>query len=296
MSFAKKLATGIADTQQLMDKLQSDTVGFEKLANMLKQHAGINMTTNDKNLTLMASRLVSILKKYQLQSYRDYFNFLSSAGENEFSEFIFSLTTNTTHFFREAVHFDVLKEKMSEIIGQKRAQNSTELRVWCSASSTGQEVYTILMVLLNQFPVLSNWRIHFLATDIDREVLERAAAGIYQDSEMNGVADLYRQKFFQSIDASGRQFQVKQEFRKLIRFAPFNLLSESYPFQHMFDIIFCRNVLIYFDRPTSEGVIEKMAKNLRAGGLLFLGHSETGMMRSKMLKPIASGAYMKIGS
>ncbi|MEK6772386.1 MAG: CheR family methyltransferase [Bdellovibrionota bacterium] len=278
-----------------MAKLQKDEGGFIKLAEILKSNAGINMVLNDKNLTLMASRLNSVLKQHQLPGYKEYIKLIESGDPKYFTEFIVSLTTNTTQFFREPTHFSFLETKLPEILAQKKQQKNNNLRVWCSASSTGQEVYTLLMVLDNYLQNLSGCSIKFLATDIDHEVLERASDAIYRESEIGGIPKEYLKKYFHSSeDEKGIKFQLKSNYRDMIRFATFNLLTESYPFQYPFDIIFCRNVLIYFDRATCEAVIEKLAKSLSVGGILFLGHSETGMMKTKLLKTISNGVYIKV--
>lgn len=295
-SSRKFVNNGIADSKLFLDKLQADPAGFSKLASLLKTRAGINMIANDKNKTLMASRLAYILKENQLTSYKQYLEFLAEGSPDRMTQFISALTTNTTQFFREPVHFDVLKQQMTELIHFKKSQHRHEIRIWCSAASTGQEVYTMLMVILGQLQDYKSWDIKFLATDIDPEVIARAGTGIYQENEMQGVPEIYRQQFFNCIEVkSPKRYQVKKEVRDLVRFATFNLLTEKYPFQHPFDIVFCRNVLIYFDRPTAEGVIEKLALSLRPGGILFLGHSETGMMRTKFLKNISSAAYKRTG-
>ena len=282
----------ITESQSLMDRLQSDERGFEKISQIIKDKAGINMIKNSKNITLMASRLSSVLKKHSLLNYKDYLKLLATDDSDIILELISSLTTNTTHFFRESSHFDAFKSKINEFVEQKMKTHQYTFRIWCAASSTGQEIYTMLMVLLNQIPNYSNWDIKFLATDIDVEVLQKAADGIYQESEMENVPELYRQQYFTK---NNQFYHIKSEFRNLIRFAPFNLITEKYPFQHPFDFIFCRNVLIYFDRETAGSVIDKLGKSLRSNGCLFLGHSETGMMRSKFLKTISNGVYQRIG-
>lgn len=292
----QQIAGGLSESRDLMDRLQQDTIHFDKLSQLLKEHAGINMVHNDKNLTLMASRLSSVLRSHGLASYKEYISFLKSGQSGVMTEFVSALTTNTTQFFRESAHFDILREKIADMIQLKRQAHSLEVRFWCAASSTGQEVYTLMMVLMEELENKGNWDIKFLASDIDLEVLDRAAQGIYTDTEMSGIPESYRKKYFSSIgNPTLKQFRIRPIVREKIRFAQFNLLTSSFPFQHPFDFVFCRNVLIYFDRPTCEAVIEKMAKSLGTSGHLFLGHSETGMMRSKLLKTVANGVYEKIG-
>jgi chemotaxis protein methyltransferase CheR len=285
-----------SDSQKFLSKLQADGAGYDHLAQLLKSVAGIHMLRNDKNLTLMASRLLPILRDRGIESYRKYFEILKKEDPNDIREFIQALTTNTTQFFRESVHFDIFRQKVTEMIEAKKKSHTHEFRLWCSATSTGQEVYTTLMVLQSAIEQLNNWKVHFLATDIDLEVLQTAATGIYSSQEMNGIPDLHRQRFFHPLsDGVQKRYQVKREFREMVRFAQFNLLEASFPFKHKFDFAFCRNVLIYFDRPTAEAVIEKIALTLAPGGFLFLGHSETGLVRTKLLKSIATGAYLRVG-
>jgi chemotaxis protein methyltransferase CheR len=284
----------ISNSEKLLATLQEDQISFNKLAQILKNKTGINLALNDKNLTLMASRLIKILKKREITKYKDYIDILNQNNSSELSEFISAMTTNTTQFFREVDHFTIMEKWLTHLIEEKKNQHNYELRVWCSASSTGQEVYTILMVLLNKIPNLQSWDIKFLATDIDLKVLQKAADGVYNESEILGISEINMKKYFHVIKTEDRPlYQINSTFRDLIRFAPFNLLTEKYPFQFPFDIIFCRNVLIYFDRPTAENVINKLGQTLGKNGLLFLGHSETGMMKSKLLKPIANSVYQR---
>jgi chemotaxis protein methyltransferase CheR len=285
-----------SDTEGILANLQADQTSFGKLAQLLKSKTGINLVINDKNLTLMASRLIKILKRHQINNYRDYLNLLGQTDSVYMTEFISAMTTNTTQFFRENDHFEILEQQLTEILAEKRRLHNYELRVWCSASSTGQEVYTILMVLLSQIPNLKSWDLKFLATDIDLQVLQKAADGKYTEVEIKGVSKMNLGIYFQQMQTENESvFQVKKVYRDLIRFAPFNLLTASYPFQYPFDIIFCRNVLIYFDRPTAEGVINNLGQALSKSGILFLGHSETGMMKSKLVKSIANSVYRRVG-
>jgi chemotaxis protein methyltransferase CheR len=284
-----------SQSEDVLSDLQKDHVHFAKLAHFLKTKVGINLILNDKNLTLMASRLVKIFKKRGINNYKEYIAILKKNLPEDALEFISAMTTNTTQFFREADHFDILRNRLKDLIEQKKQEHNYEIRIWCSASSTGQEVYTILMVLMDVITNLNVWDIKFLATDIDLNVLNKAAAGIYRVGEMGGLSELQKSKYFDFVGGKDDdQYQVKPQFRELIRFAPFNLLTEKFPFQFSFDVVFCRNVLIYFDRPTAEVVIEKLVKALGVKGLLFLGHSETGMIKTKLAKTIANGVYTKV--
>lgn len=284
----------IENSRLLMDSLQDDTKGFERLAALLKNVAGINLPTNSKNLCLMASRLSHELKKYGLSGYKEYYELVQQGHPEVMGEFIRAMTTNTTHFFREPKHFEIFQSVLQTTIQQKEREHSREIRIWCSAASTGQEPYTILMSALSAIPDPSAWSVQFLATDIDRDVLAKASRGVYTENEIEGIPANLRQSFLTAhAGKNGTMYAFKQQYRDAIRFAEFNLLTEPYPFKHPFDFVFCRNVLIYFDKDTAQTVVNRMALTLRPGGYLFLGHSESGMMKSEHLKPIATAAYQR---
>lgn len=281
------------NSQQTLAALQADLKGFQPLSDLLRTVAGIHLAPTDKNRSLMATRLLSILRDGKFKNYREYYNFLMNAEAKHQKEFVIALTTNTTQFFREPAHFDFLKKALPELLERKRRAGSSELRVWCAAASTGQEPYTIAMVVREQVPEGSPFQIRFLATDIDTDVLKKAANGVYSEAEARGVPPTYLQKYFTKKKGAETTFTAKDELRNLIRFAPLNLVEEPYPFQHGFDIIFCRNVLIYFDTETTALVTKNLMKSLAPGGLLLLGHSESGAMRGKEAENLAAAVYRK---
>jgi chemotaxis protein methyltransferase CheR len=287
-------------SQDLFARLQQDLPGFLVLSRLLKELAGINLPDNLKNLSLMASRLAPVLKARGLGDYGTFARLLKSGDQEAITEFVSALTTNTTHFFREGAHFQHLSQALPAILERKRKSGHRELRIWCAAASTGQEPYTIAMTVLGGIPDAAHWDIRFLATDIDPEVLSRASLGQYNESEMAGVPPLLRQKYFQSRSQIPTRKsphseieQVVPGLSQLIRFAPLNLMSEKYPFQHPFDIIFCRNVLIYFEAATASAVVHRLGTALGAGGLLYLGHSESGTMKSNILAPVGHAVYQR---
>lgn len=300
MSLSPKIAWApppqIGFTHKTIEDLQNDHSGFSALSDVLKKLSGINLPLNPKNCCLMACRLAPILRTKNLDSYQRYLQYILSAGDQARQEFVSALTTNTTHFFREPRHFDLLKLKLPELLKIKEKNPNREIRIWCSASSTGQEAYTLAMTLLESIPNISNWNIKFLATDIDQDVLEKASNGIYNSNEVESIPPLYRQKYFQKVADGGDYYQVKPQLRRIIQFAPFNLLSEKYPFRYPFDIIFCRNVLIYFDLKSSQQVVNKLSAALSLSGYLFLGHSESGAMKSPLLSQIGPASYQKTNS
>ncbi len=287
----------LSDSQEMLAMLQSDNKGFLELSLLLRGYAGINLAPNPKNHSLMATRLMSLMKSHNLVKYGDLIKRLKNGDELLKRNFVQSLTTNTTHFFRENAHFTFLTSCLSEILKKKKAENSREFRIWCGAASTGQEVYSILFTILDFFgDSIKNWDFRFLATDIDLEVLQKASKAVYSEKEMEGVPTLVRQKYFKKSTMGGNSFfQILRDFQKYVRFAPLNLVDEPYPFKGNFDIVFCRNVLIYFDPQTAHRVVENLLHYVAPGGLLFLGHSESGAMRSKDVKVLSHAVYKKLG-
>ncbi|KAB8033741.1 CheR family methyltransferase [Fluviispira multicolorata] len=267
---------------------------FNKLSCFLKNHTGINLPYSDKNQTLLSSRVARVLKQYQLKNHKEFYNKLIEGEKKLIDEFILAMTTNMTSFFREANHFDLLPSLIEKLLIRKRSLCQYDLRIWCSASSTGEEPYTIAMVLNENIPKNEGWQLHFLSTDIDKAVLTKASIGIYGEKEMSNVPESYNLRFFEK--GKGRHLgyhRVIKDLRDKINFALFNLVEEYYPFQHKFDIIFCRNVLIYFEKEQIEKTIKKFEACLNEDGYLFLGHSESILNGPESLKSIAPSVYKK---
>jgi chemotaxis protein methyltransferase CheR len=286
------IVASLKNSQESFDRLQKDAQGFKRLVEILKDASGIHLPENTKNLSLLAGRLGPILSSNGFQSYKEYEAYLRANPGVGIPEFVCALTTNTTQFFREMPHFEFLRQHLPVMIAAKQRKYQHEFRVWCSVASTGQEPYTIAMTLLESLRDPATWNIQFLATDIDEEVLEKACKGVYTEAEVEGVPPLFRQKYF-NLHANGKSQQVKSELQKLIRFAPFNLITKDYPFKHRFDLIFCRNVLIYFDPPTAQAVVNHLIEQLTPGGLLFLGHSESGALKSSLVTSISHSVYQR---
>ncbi len=267
---------------------------YKKFSEKLYGLTGINLPYNQKNVALVKNRLSKVIRRNNWNSYEDYWRRLcenNSEAKNTamLDEFISALTTNKTHFFREDAHFEFTKKWL-----QKNYNPNQELRVWCAAASTGQEPWTIVMTLLDAFPNLSHGRCKVLATDIDLKVLARAAEGIYSESEVESMPEAYLKKYFEMIEVKKEKcYRVSDHLSGFVRYAPLNLIEESYPFQHKFDLIYCRNVLIYFDPPTIAKVIGRLVQNLKKNGILFLGHSESGNVKHPELNALISAVYQK---
>jgi len=260
---------------------------FKYFSKKIYELAGIHLPPTPKNTSLLQNRLSRLLRRYKLATFSDLVQFIENANETHLEEFISTLTTNKTHFFREAAHFSFLKTELSHHFSQHN-----ELRIWCAACSTGQEPYSLGIVLSEALSNTQISRSKILATDIDLEILNRARCGEYTETEMEGLSSDLKRKYF-SKEAQAEKFAVIKSLRALIDFARFNLISGRYKFTKPFDFIFCRNVLIYFDPPTSKRVIENLSTCLRPGGVLFLGHSESGTQIDAPLSSVAQAVYRK---
>lgn len=233
---------------------------------MLYQHSGIKL--NDSKKDMVYSRLARRLRATGLKSFQDYLARVEQDQGDEWEAFINSLTTNLTAFFREPHHFPLLKEHVLNI-------HKRPLRLWCSASSTGEEPYTMAMTIVD---ALGSYKlpVEIIATDIDTNVLSKAEAGIYPLDRVEKLPLETLKRFF--LKGSGNNagyVQVRKELRDLISFRQLNLLDARWPINGKFDVIFCRNVMIYFDKDTQYKILERFAPMLETHGLLFAGHSES---------------------
>jgi chemotaxis protein methyltransferase CheR len=264
---------------------------FLKFAERMYNLAGVDLPLTPKNHALIRNRIVKLLRRHSLKSYEEYWTMIEKGGSELTSEFISALTTNMTSFYRESNHFDFLKSVLPDLA----KKFGTDLRLWCAAASTGQEPYTIAMTACEAAPEMPSTKPRLLATDIDLQVLKKASTGTYEEREMQGLPPAQRTRYFEKVKANGDEYwRAKDQIHDMIRFAPFNLMNPKYEFQHKFHVIFCRNVLIYFDEPTTKKVIENLVSCLAPGGYLILGHSESGNVKHPGLKPMSRAVYQKI--
>jgi chemotaxis protein methyltransferase CheR len=284
------------EANRFAHSLRNDLQGFKLLSGLLKQVAGINLPPSEKNKSLMAARLAPLLRQNNLNGYTQLMTLLNSENKALMTEFVNCLTTNTTDFFREPQHFDVLRDVLKDLIRKKHENGSTELRVWCAASSTGQEVYTMAITILECLPPTVMWNLKFLATDIDMDVLRKAASGYYTENDVRSIPNYLLRKYFRPHNTADRKgYVANTHLKKVVTFAPMNLMSPTYPFVYRFDIVFCRNVMIYFDRDGVNHVATRLTKSLAPGGHLFVGHSESGLIKSPDMQSVASAVYRKRG-
>jgi chemotaxis protein methyltransferase CheR len=239
---------------------------FEKIRSMLYQHSGIKL--NDSKADMVYSRLARRLRATGLKSFDDYLIRLDQDQGDEKEAFINSLTTNLTAFFREPHHFSLLREHLLSL-------RKNKLRLWCSASSTGEEPYTMAMTVVDAFGSYKP-PVEIIATDIDTDVLGKAKAGIYSLDRIEKLPQETLKRFFlKGAGKNANYVKVRKELRDLISFRQLNLLDAQWPIDGQFDVIFCRNVMIYFDKETQYKILKRFAPMLETHGLLFAGHSES---------------------
>ncbi len=238
---------------------------FDQVQAMIYKRAGINL--HDGKHAMVYSRLSRRLRETGHQSFREYLAWLASSEGPEWQEFVNALTTNLTSFFREHHHFEIFADLL-----KSRPQGSP-WRVWCSAASTGEEPYSIAMTALDVLGQSNNFSL--VASDIDSKVLASAEQGIYRVDGMKGVDSYKLQRFFlRGKGVNSGMVRVKPEMSRLIEFLMVNLIKDDWPFGEPFDVVFCRNVMIYFDGETQRKVLERIHRVMKPGALLFVGHAE----------------------
>lgn len=251
---------------------------FERLSSFIYSHCGIKMPDGKK--TMLEARLQKRLRLMKAASFKEYCDalFNTAAGGEELVHMIDAVTTNKTDFFREPVHFTALSDSiLPEYFAARVEGPRAPFSVWSSACSTGEEPYTLSIVLSEFERVNPGFKFTIAATDISTRVLDKARAGIYEESQISMIPLSLKQKYFlRSKDRTKEQVRVIPQLRSLIAFQRLNLMDGQYAFREgSLDAIFCRNVIIYFDRETQCALLKRLCRYLKKGGHLFLGHSET---------------------
>ena len=238
---------------------------FNRVQALIYQRAGISL--HDGKHAKGYSRLSRRLRETGYQSFRDYLGWLETHDGLEWQEFINALTTNLTSFFREQHHFEILATHL------KSKPAGTPWRVWCSAASTGEEPYSIVITAIEALGLKASFSL--TASDIDSKVLASAARGVYRLDGLKGMGAERTQRFFmRGKGANEGMVRVKPELQQYINFISINLIRDDWPFREPFDVVFCRNVMIYFDAPTQRKVLERIHRVMKPGGFLFVGHAE----------------------
>lgn len=249
-----------------------DEVLFGKISAYVYKACGINLTPN--KFELVRARLGKEIRAHGFRSYREYYKYMVQDTTGEaLAQVLNAVSTNLTSFYRESKHFDFLAQTLIPDLAAQAARSSTyHLRGWSAGCSTGAEVYTIAITLAAHLPDLPRWDCRLLATDIDTNVLSIGKRGSYPQKVIEPVPRPILQKYF-TPSPDKTEYQVCQALRNLVQFRFLNLMH-PFPFRGRFDFIFCRNVMIYFDRPTQEALVAKYHEVLKPGGHLFIGHSE----------------------
>ncbi len=244
---------------------------FRQIAELVHSEAGIVLT--EAKVNLVYSRLAKRLRIIGLRTFREYCALIQGAeGVDERQAMIAAMTTNVTRFFRESHHFDYLRMRvLPELL--ENARRGAKVRVWSAGCSSGEEAYSIGLTILDLEPSATDMDVRILASDIDPEMLRRGNTGIYHAKQMGDIPPEMRRRWFRQVVGTSGDLEVGEELRDLVRFRELNLLRE-WPMKGHFDIIFCRNVMIYFDDDTQNSVWSRFAQILNPGGTLCIGHSE----------------------
>lgn len=255
---------------------------FELLTGILKERSGL-VLSEDK-VYLLESRLTPIARKKGMETLDDLINEIRlRRKEDLLNEITEAMTTNESFFFRDNTPFDLFKEDVLPGLLKSRASNR-RLRIWCAAASTGQEPYSLAIILKELESQMPGWKIEIIGTDISNQVLDKARAGIYSQFEVQrGLPIKLLMKYFTQ---AGEMWQISDEIRKMVTYRPFNLL-DSFSAMGTYDVIFCRNVLIYFEQEMKGQVLDRLRGQMPVDGTLFLGAAETVLGLSEKFKPVS---------
>ncbi len=264
---------------------------LKRLRELIYEHTGIHMAENRRDL--IYGRLSRRLRTLGLDRFSDYCRLIEDGHEEELEHFRNAVTTNLTAFFRESHHFDYLaKELLPELRQAKSAER--RLRFWSAGCSTGEEPYTLAMVLRESMPDIGQWDVRILATDLDSQVLGKAEQGIYDIQNIKqALGPRLKRWFLRGSGPFEGKARIKPELREMVTFRQVNLMK-SWPMKGPFDVIFCRNVLIYFDKPTQKRLFERFAAMLPMGGPLFIGHSESPLDLTDRFELIGKSVYRRV--
>ncbi len=250
---------------------------FDKICKYIYDKARISLGKN--KMELVRARFGKVIRQRKMSGFREYFNWMQSDTTGEaLREVMNAISTNLTSFFRENEHFAFMSQTLLPELAKAgpRMGGKIRLRGWSAGCSTGEEIYTIAMTIHETVGRLDEWDVKLLATDIDTEVVAHGQRGMYAKERLQGVSPAIVKKYFNACeDNKGKPaYCVKEPLRRMTTFRHLNLFSD-WPFRNKFDFIFCRNVMIYFDRPTQEALINRYYDQLNVGGYLFIGHSES---------------------
>ncbi len=288
------------ETVEVEEPLGPDRLGskdFARLATLIGDHVGIRLPPAKR--LMVEGRLRRRVRGLGYRNISEYCRFLFDGNglAGEFIHLVDAVTTNKTDFFRESEHFDLLEREIVPAIVARRGGNTQPLlKIWSAASSNGAEPYTIAMVLADIAARQRSFRFSILGTDISTEVLDHAVRAIYPAEMIEPVPPEMQRRYIMRGHTQSRRAEVRiaPELRRLVNFTRLNLMDESYPVDRDVDVIFLRNVLIYFDKPTQQRVVERLAGHLRPGGYLILGHSESMIGTSLRMRQLAPAVFERV--
>ena len=259
------------------------TADFDRVRKLIYEHAGIALSPAKQDMVY--SRLARRLRETGQKSFGDYLALLERGDKAEWEKFVNSLTTNLTSFFREPHHFPILAEHL------RKLQGKSSIKIWCSAASTGEEPYSIAMTVVETFNKF-NVPVSIVASDLDTNVLATAAKGVYAFDRVEKIATERLNRFFtRGSGADSGLFTVRPELRRLVSFQRLNLLEPNWQVRGPLDALFCRNVMIYFDKPTQYKILKRFAPLMSENGLLFVGHSESFLHAADLFRSQGKTVY-----
>jgi chemotaxis protein methyltransferase CheR len=265
-----------------------DDEDFEAISALVKSLTGINLTRQKRELVY--GRLAVRLRAMGLGTFREYRRVVAEDAQEQI-RMCNAITTNLTYFFREPHHFEHLRDQVLPALSERA--NQRRLRVWSAGCSSGEEAYSIAMILLESLPRLPEWNVRILATDLDSDMLETAAAGEYSADRVKGLSEARLRRFFsEHKDDGSLTYVIRPEVRRIVTFKKLNLMQRL-PMTGPLDVVFCRNTVIYFDKDTQRDLFARIAPLQRPGDLLYLGHSESLLSVSSDYESIGHTTYLR---
>jgi chemotaxis protein methyltransferase CheR len=268
---------------------------FKLFQELVHRETGIFLS--DAKKALLVGRLSGRLRALGLDSFKEYYRHVTEVDADEQVRMLDCITTNETRFFREPQQFEYLKERLIPQLKEDAAagRRPKRIRVWSAASSTGEEAYSLAMMLRDELPVESGWTIEIFGSDISTRVLDKARAAVWFLDRSREIPAKYLKRYMlRGTGSSEGTMKAGPEIRSLVRFERINLIGDSYPVEGRFDMVFCRNVLIYFNAATKERVVNGLLAHLEANGQLFMGHAESMLGMAHRLRRVGPTVYEQL--
>lgn len=282
----------VHQTSQYSNTMAISDQEFAQLRDLIHKRFGINLT--DQKRSLLVGRLQKLMRNLGLQTFSAYVDYLSNdKTEQSLGELIDLISTNHTYFNREKDHFDYFSQTaLPAIVARLKQQNRKDIRIWCAGCSSGEEPYTLLMLMMEYLGTdYNNWDAGILATDISDRALSAARRGVYATDRVMQLPETLRRKYFTPAGADA--MAVIDKVKKEVTFRRLNLMNATFPFKKPFQMIFCRNVMIYFDQPTRDALVNRYHQCTEPGGYLFIGHSETLGRSQSLYQYLKPALYQK---